>query len=77
MEYRTLGISDIRVSAITLGCWPFATPGFWGPQDEAASVATLARIPEHANYLNWPKTFFHHRSLSDAEFIAMTRRIDA
>ncbi len=40
-------------------------------------LATLVRIPEHADHLNWPKTFFHHRSLSDADFIAMTRRIDA
>ena len=41
MQYRTLGLRAIQVSAITLGCWPFAAPASWGPQDEAASVATV------------------------------------
>lgn len=43
--------------------------------DEAR--ATLARIPENADVLGWPKTFFHHRGLTDDAFRAMAERIDA
>ena len=41
MQYRTLGLTAIQVSTIALGRWPFAAPASWGPQDEAASVATV------------------------------------
>lgn len=40
MEYTTLGGSDIRVSVIALGCWPFAGGAVWGEQDDDVSIAT-------------------------------------
>ena len=40
MEYRQLGSSEVRVSAVTLGAW--AIGGWmWGPQDDQASVAAI------------------------------------
>ncbi len=41
MEYRKLGKTDIDVSVIALGCWPFAGGQYWGDQDEATSIATV------------------------------------
>jgi len=41
VEYRRLGRSDITVSTVCLGCWPFAGDPTWGPQEEAQSVATV------------------------------------
>jgi aryl-alcohol dehydrogenase-like predicted oxidoreductase len=41
MQYRTLGRSDISVSAVALGCWVFAGDSTWGPQDVNESIATV------------------------------------
>lgn len=41
MEYRKLGKTDINVSVIALGCWPFAGGQYWGDQDDNASIATV------------------------------------
>jgi len=41
MDYRPLGKTDMRVSAVALGCWAFAGGATWGPQDDAESVATI------------------------------------
>ena len=41
MEYRKLGKTDIDVSVMALGCWPFAGGGIWGDQDDAQSIATV------------------------------------
>ncbi len=41
MEYRKLGRTDIDVSVIALGCWPFAGGGYWGDQDDRDSIATV------------------------------------
>ncbi|MCX6050168.1 MAG: aldo/keto reductase [Chloroflexi bacterium] len=41
MEYRKLGKTDIDVSVIALGCWPFAGGQYWGDQDDTASIATV------------------------------------
>ena len=41
MQYRKLGNTDIDVSVMALGCWPFAGGGFWGDQDDAQSIATV------------------------------------
>ena len=41
MEYRKLGQTDIDVSVIGLGCWPFAGGAYWGEQDDEDSIATV------------------------------------
>lgn len=41
MEYRQLGKTDMQVSVMALGCWPFAGGAVWGEQDDAVSVATV------------------------------------
>ena len=41
MEYRKLGRTDVHVSVIALGCWPFAGGGYWGEQDDGDSIATV------------------------------------
>ena len=41
MEYRKLGKTDIDVSVIALGCWPFGGGRTWGDQDDQASIATV------------------------------------
>ncbi|MCC6306330.1 MAG: aldo/keto reductase [Rhodobacteraceae bacterium] len=41
MDYRRLGTTDIRVSEMALGCWPFAGGAYWGAQDDADSIATV------------------------------------
>ncbi len=45
MEYRKLGCSDIKVSAITFGAW--AIGGWmWGGQDEADAIAAMEKAIE-------------------------------
>jgi aryl-alcohol dehydrogenase-like predicted oxidoreductase len=42
MQYRTLGRSDLSVSAICLGSWSIATKDFfWDGQDRTDSIATV------------------------------------
>ncbi len=41
MRYITLGTTDIRVSVLALGCWPFAGDATWGPQDDRQSIETV------------------------------------
>lgn len=41
MDYRRLGQTDIKVSQMALGCWPFAGGAYWGDQSEADSIATV------------------------------------
>ncbi len=41
MEYRRLGTTDMQVSVIALGCWPFAGGQYWGDQDDQASIDTV------------------------------------
>ena len=41
MEYRKLGNTDIDVSVMGLGCWPFAGGSIWGDQDDDQSIATV------------------------------------
>ena len=41
MEYHQIGNSDIQVSEMALGCWPFAGDDYWGDQDEQTSISTV------------------------------------
>lgn len=41
MIYNKLGNTDITVSVIALGCWPFAGGAVWGDQDDKDSIATV------------------------------------
>ena len=41
MEYHRLGQTDMHVSVMALGCWPFAGGAVWGQQDDDESVATV------------------------------------
>ncbi len=41
MRRAKLGNSDIEVSVIALGCWPFGGKIAWGDQDDADSIATV------------------------------------
>ena len=41
MRYTRLGNSDIEVSIIALGCWPFGGVFAWGEQDDDDSIATV------------------------------------
>ncbi len=40
MQYTKLGSSNIDVSVVALGCWPFAGGSVWGYQDDNVSIAT-------------------------------------
>ena len=44
MEYRELGRTSWRVSAVSFGCW--AIGGTWGPVEDAESLAALRRAVE-------------------------------
>jgi myo-inositol catabolism protein IolS len=41
MRYHKLGKTDLSASALAMGCWALAGDSTWGPQDEAASIATV------------------------------------
>ncbi len=41
MEHRRLGTTDMDVSVIALGCWPFAGGEYWGDQDDQTSIDTV------------------------------------
>lgn len=41
MKYTTLGKSNIKISAVTLGCMTFSGGANWGPQDEKESIETI------------------------------------
>lgn len=41
MKYTTLPNTDIKVSAVTLGCMTFTGDNNWGPQDEKDSIETV------------------------------------
>jgi len=41
MNYTKLGNTDIDVSVIALGCWPFAGGAVWGDQDDEVSIQTV------------------------------------
>ena len=47
MEYRVLGKTGLRVSAVGLGCWQMAADGSWGTSTtDEESIATIHRAEE-------------------------------
>lgn len=41
MQYRPLGKSGLRVSAVAMGCWAIAGQSVWGSQDEHEALAAI------------------------------------
>jgi aryl-alcohol dehydrogenase-like predicted oxidoreductase len=61
MEYRQLGRTDMRVSAISFGAW--AIGGFWGQVDDEQSVRALhAAIDEGVNFIDTADVYGDGRS---------------
>ena len=53
MRYTNLGSTDIEVSRMALGCWPFAGGTVWGPQDDADSIAAVhAALDNGVNFFD-------------------------
>jgi aryl-alcohol dehydrogenase-like predicted oxidoreductase len=62
MEYRRLGRSDLQVSVISLGCWPFSG-GMWGDVDDKESIATVHWCLDHGvNFLDTAEAYGDGRS---------------
>lgn len=47
MRYTTLGSTEIEVSRMALGCWPFAGGTVWGAQDDADSISAVHAALDH------------------------------
>ena len=63
MEYRKLGNTDIQVSTIALGCWPFAGGVVWGDQDDDVSIATVHTALEAGiNFFDTAEGYEHGHS---------------
>jgi aryl-alcohol dehydrogenase-like predicted oxidoreductase len=61
MEYRQLGRTDMRVSAISFGAW--AIGGTWGPVDDADSMKALhAAIDAGVNFVDTADVYGDGRS---------------
>lgn len=57
MDKRTLGSSDLMITAVGLGAWAIGGPGWeyaWGPQNDRDSVAAIHRALELG--VNWIDT---------------------
>lgn len=53
MEYRKLGSSELKVSALGLGTWAFGGDRWWGPQNDKDSISTLSKaIEEGINFID-------------------------
>ena len=44
MEYLSLRATDIQVSRLSLGTWPFSGIKLWGATDEAEAVAVQSTV---------------------------------
>jgi len=61
MDYRQLGRTDMRVSAISFGAW--AIGGFWGTVDDQQSMAALhAAIDSGVNFIDTADVYGDGRS---------------
>ena len=57
MEKRTLGGSDLQITAIGFGAWAIGGGGYqfgWGPQDDADSISAIHEALEAG--VNWIDT---------------------
>lgn len=53
MEYRTLGKSDLHVSAVAMGCWAIAGDWTWGAQDEKDAIEAIhTALDEGINFFD-------------------------
>lgn len=53
MKFLKMGKSDIEVSAIGLGTWPFSGDSFWGNQEDKDSINTvLTAIDNGINFID-------------------------
>lgn len=58
MRYRTLGQTGITVSTVAMGCWAIVGDSTWGPQDEAASLATIqAALDAGVNFFDTAEAY--------------------
>lgn len=63
MQYRTLGRTDIRVSAVCLGTWSLIGDETWGEQSEADSLAAVdAALDSGINLLDTAEMYGGGRS---------------
>ncbi len=63
MRYTKLGDTDIEVSVIALGCWPFGGQRFWGDQDDADSIATVhAALDVGINFFDTAEAYDNGKS---------------
>ncbi len=63
MRYTRLGNSDIEVSVIALGCWPFGGVFAWGEQDDADSIATVhAALDAGINFFDTAEAYDEGKS---------------
>ena len=61
MEYRRLGRTDMKVSAISFGAW--AIGGTWGPVDDADSLRALhAAVDAGMNFIDTADVYGDGRS---------------
>lgn len=64
MKYTTLPNTDIKVSAVTLGCMTFTGDANWGPQDEKDSIETV-RAALDAGIVSFDTAEAYANGLSD------------
>ena len=58
MEYRSLGQTDIEVSAICMGCWAIAGGPAWGDQDESEAIAAIhASLDAGVNFFDTAEAY--------------------
>jgi aryl-alcohol dehydrogenase-like predicted oxidoreductase len=63
MQYRKLGNTDIKVSPMALGCWPFAGGAVWGYQDDKDSIATVhASLDNGINFFDTAEGYENGKS---------------
>ena len=64
MKYTTLPNTDIKASAVTLGCMTFTGDANWGPQDEKDSIETV-RAALDAGIVSFDTAEAYANGLSD------------